>query len=285
MRTTSFLIASAVLASLLSFASTPVRAQWSDYGYNGTVVRCESQDSRTERCRANGRDVQLVRQLSGSPCVRGRNWGTDSQGIWVSSGCRADFRVGYGRDDDDDRYGYGHGSNYGNNDGLFRCESRDNRTERCSSRHSGRVQFVRQLSDTPCVRGRSWGSDSRGVWVSHGCRALFQANGGHDNNNGRYSNDVVRCESQDNRSRTCAISGGGRNDVRLVRQLSDTPCVENQTWGRSRTGVWVTRGCRGEFVAGGRNGGRWDGNRRPPGDLGNGRPPGDLGDDDRPRRH
>ncbi len=286
MRTTFFLIASAVIAGVSSIGA-PAQAQWSDYGYNGTLVRCESRDGRTERCSANGGDIQLVRQLSDNACIRGRNWGTDSRGIWVSSGCRAEFRVGYGRpgDDGNDRYGSGYGGNggYSSNDGLFRCESRDGRTERCGNQYGARVQFIRQLSDTPCVRGRSWGSDSRGVWVSNGCRGLFQATGRYGNNNGSYGNDLVRCESRDNRSRTCAIPSGRNSDIRLLRQLSDTPCIENKTWGRSRAGVWVTRGCRAEFVVG-RGGGRWedgrhndgrrDDQRRPPGDLGDDRPPG-----------
>ena len=36
--------------------------------------------------------VQLVRQLSSSPCVQGRSWGYGRNGIWVAQGCRAEFR-------------------------------------------------------------------------------------------------------------------------------------------------------------------------------------------------
>ena len=70
-----------------------------------------------------------------------------------------------------------------------------------------------------------------------------------------------------------------------MRQLSRKPCVENQTWGRSRNGVWVTNGCRAEFVIGRGNGGNWrppDVNLRPPGDLGGvpgGKQPGTLQSD------
>lgn len=254
MRNTLFLIASFAAAGLA--ISAPAQAQWSNGGYDDGLIRCESRDGRTERCPTSGSEVQLVRQLSSNPCVRGRTWGSDSRSVWVSSGCRAEFRV-------DDRYGNPYGGGYGNNgsayghdDGAFRCESRDGRTERCNS-YGGRVQFVRQLSDRPCVRGQSWGSDSRGVWVSNGCRALFRADGNNGNggyggrpgNSGGYGSDTVRCESRDNRSQSCALSSGRGGTIRLLRQLSDKPCVENQTWGRSRTGVWVTKGCRAEFVA------------------------------------
>ncbi len=274
MRNRLVLTASVFLAGV---SALPAYAQSYNNGYNGgSVIRCESRDNRTERCAAGGGgDIRLVRQLSGSPCVRGRNWGTDSRGIWVSGGCRAEFSVGGYGGYGDDRYGGGYG-----NDGAdtFRCESTNNRTERCAS--SGRAEFIRQLSNTPCVRGQSWGTDARGVWVSNGCRGLFRNGGygnGYGNNNGGYNNggyggsDLIRCESNDNRSRSCNFTGNSRGEIRLLRQLSGKPCVENQTWGRSRNGVWVTQGCRAEFVIGRGNGG----NYRPPG--ANVRPPGDLG--------
>lgn len=282
MRNAFVLVSSVLLAGL---GALPAQAQWNNYGYNGNgygnVVRCESRDGRMTRCGTSGGDAQLVRQLSGSACIRGRTWGTDYQGLWVSGGCRAEFDVsGYGDDDyyDSGYYGsdYGYGNTYAS-DGLFRCESRDNRTTRCNS--YGNARFVRQLSNTPCVRGRTWGSDSRGVWVSGGCRALFQSgygnygNGGYGNYGG---NDLVRCESRDNHSRTCNLGSGRRGDIRLLRQLSDTPCIEGRTWGRSGNGVWVTGGCRGEFVverSGHRGNGGW---QPPPGPPpgGNDRPPG-----------
>lgn len=278
MRNRLVLTASVFLAGM---STVPAYAQSYNNGYNdGSVIRCESRDNRTERCAVGGSgDIRLVRQLSSNACVRGRNWGTDSRGIWVSGGCRAEFSVdGYGYGGyDDDRYGGGYGNDGGD---TFRCESTNNRTERCAS--SGRAEFIRQLSNTPCVRGQSWGNDARGVWVSNGCRGLFRNggygngygnNGGYNNNNGGYGgSDLVRCESNDNRSRSCNFTGNSRGEIRLLRQLSGKPCVENQTWGRSRNGVWVTQGCRAEFVIGRGNGG---GNWRPPG--ANVRPPGDLG--------
>ncbi len=289
MRNTLFLIASVAAAGL---SSAPVQAQWSNYDDEDDLIRCESRDGRTVRCASYGGEAQLVRQLSTNPCIRGRTWGSDSRGVWVSSGCRAEFRVdsdygygnnhGYGDNYGNNNYGYGnhYGSDsHGSSDGLFRCESRDSRTQRCSV-NRGRAQFVRQLSNNPCVRGQSWGSDSRGVWVSNGCRALFRTDdrygngygGNYGNNGGHYGNDLVRCESRDNRSQSCAITAGRGGTIRLLRQLSDKACIENQTWGRSRNGVWVTQGCRAEFVTG--RGGNNDNDQRPPGDLGGGVPGG-----------
>ncbi len=59
---------------------------------------------------------------------------------------------------------------------------------------------------------------------------------------------VVRCESIKGRSQDCRVNGRAR----LIRQLSDTPCEEGKTWGQGRNGVWVTGGCRAEFVGEGR---------------------------------
>lgn len=60
----------------------------------GQVVRCESLDGRSRHCNAIvQRGVQLLRTLSGSPCIEGRSWGWDRNGIWVDGGCRAEFSV------------------------------------------------------------------------------------------------------------------------------------------------------------------------------------------------
>ena len=282
-----------VLSPLLLLAGwgAPAHAQWSSYDSN-RVFRCESRDNRVAHCDVDySGGVRLNRQLSDSACIRNRTWGIDSRGIWVSSGCRGEFLIdsyadngdfggGYD-DDDDDRYGYDnryddrYGDRYGNQYGYndsFRCESRDRRTVRCST--NGRNAYIqRQLSDMPCVRGQSWGTDRYGVWVSNGCRGLFRidrygsgwGNGDYRGGGrwggygGRYGNNLVRCESRDNHSNSCFLSVGRNGSVRLLRQLSDTPCIEGQTWGRTSNGVWVTRGCRAEFVVAS------GGSERPPG--------------------
>ncbi len=64
-------------------------------GNRGRIIRCESVDNRRQYCRVNTRrGVQMERQLSNSDCVQSRSWGYDRDGIWVTSGCRAEFRVG-----------------------------------------------------------------------------------------------------------------------------------------------------------------------------------------------
>ena len=146
-------------------------------------------------------------------------------------------RDGYRDDRHDDRYG-----------GRVRCESRDRRTEFCGVDTRGGVRLVRQMSDHRCVRGSTWGADSRGIWVSQGCRAEFEVGTGYGNGSG-YAG-VFRCESTDNRTRYC--NADTRYGVQLVRQISRDPCIEGRSWGVSRDRVWVSRGCRAEFSMGDR---------------------------------
>ncbi len=154
-----------------------------------------------------------------------------------------------------------YGDYYGDS-GTIRCESEGGRQRRCNVDTRGGVSLSRQLSDSPCIQGRSWGYDRGGIWVGQGCRAEFEVgrgggwNGGGGGWNGGGGGEVVRCESEGGRSRTCAING---NRARLQRQLSSSPCVEGQSWGSRRGQVWVSNGCRGEFVAGRGGGGGWNG--------------------------
>lgn len=62
-------------------------------------IKCESNDGRRNYCgNYDYRQVQLDRQISGSPCIEGETWGVDRQGLWVDRGCRAYFTIrSYGR--------------------------------------------------------------------------------------------------------------------------------------------------------------------------------------------
>ena len=59
---------------------------------------------------------------------------------------------------------------------------------------------------------------------------------------------VIRCSSNDGRRNTCVVDTSG--GVRLLRQISGSPCVEGRTWGWDRRGVWVDQGCRADFDIG-----------------------------------
>lgn len=157
--------------------------------------------------------------------------------------------------------GYGSGG-YPAGGQRFRCESEDNRRRSCAVDTRGGVQLVRQLSDSPCLPGRTWDYDRNGVWVTQGCRGEFATGaqggqygagipGGYQGNGDQGGE--VRCESIDGRTRQCPVNT--RGGVRLVRQLSSSPCVEGRTWGSSRDSIWVSQGCRGTFAVGSGSGG------------------------------
>lgn len=209
------------------------------------VIRCESRDYRQIWCDADtSNGARIVNQLSDTACVEGRTWGWDRRGVWVSGGCRGEFEAGGGRGQ-----GWGHAAV----GGLARCESRDFNQIYCALDVRGGVRLANQLSSAPCVEGRTWGVDRRGLWVRDGCRGEFEiGRGGGGFGAGLpldergHRGQIVVCESRDNRYRHCPAAV--RRGAEIVRQLSSSDCSFNRSWGYDRNGVWVDRGCRGEFA-------------------------------------
>jgi hypothetical protein len=218
---------------------------------SGTVVGslpsvvCESVNNRRNHCRATTHQgVSLARQISDRPCISGRTWGIDSNGIWVTEGCRGEFALGAAAGT--------MASSAITQPATFVCESVNNRRSHCRVDTRSGISLMRQISDSACVRDRTWGVDRDGVWVTEGCRAEFAFGD-------RFSNVVTMpatahmptlvCESIDGRRNHCPVNTS--MGVNLLRQISNTDCVLNQTWGVDRDGVWVNRGCRAEFSVGG----------------------------------
>lgn len=239
------LLASLALLLPLGLIAKPAAAQ--GYAPGGTV-RCESNNNRQQVCNTGWRSAVLTRQLSNTRCSEGQNWGSRDGMVWVSNGCRAEFSEGRGG-------GWGGGNG---NAGTIRCESNNNRQQVCNTGWRGAI-LTRQLSSTRCVEGQNWGSNNGSIWVSNGCRAEFSEGrgGGWGGgwNGGGGNGATIRCESNDNRQRVC--NTGWRRTV-LVRQLSNTQCIEGRNWGSSNGNVWVSNGCRAEFGEG-RGGGGWGG--------------------------
>ncbi|MDQ2833065.1 MAG: DUF3011 domain-containing protein [Acidobacteriota bacterium] len=125
-------------------------------------VTCASNDGRRNWCDIGpARDVRLVRQISGSACIRDNTWGVDRRGLWVDRGCRADFVIaGYRPPPPPDR--------------MVNCSSNDGRRNWCDVGRSRDVRLVRQISGSACIRDNTWGIDRRGLWVDRGCRADFR---------------------------------------------------------------------------------------------------------------
>ncbi len=140
--------------------------------------------------------------------------------------------------------------------GFITCASNNYRYQYCAVNTQGRVVMVREVSTGRlCRQGSGWGYDNGGIWVDRGCRAEFSygrdSGGGHWGSSGRLT-----CESIGYRHRYCSADTQGR--VRLEREISTgNLCRQGSGWGYDGGGIWVDRGCRGEFRYGwsGGNGG------------------------------
>jgi hypothetical protein len=110
------------------------------------------------------------------------------------------------------------------------------------------VRMVKQVTTAACREGETWGTGATFVWVNRGCGAEFEvtvAGVGSGNAGGTGLPQQVTCESKGGERSECRIRAGAQ--VRLARQLSNTACVYNSTWGTRAGVIWVANGCRGEF--------------------------------------
>ncbi len=131
------------------------------------------------------------------------------------------------------------------------CSSDDGKRHYCRADTGNGIDLVRQRSGSACQRDYSWGYDDQGVWVDHGCRADFAPAARSDRSS--RSGSTITCSSDDGSRHYCDTATRGR--VRLVRQISDSPCRRGESWDADDRGLWVDRGCRAEFAV---ETGRWD---------------------------
>jgi hypothetical protein len=155
------LIAASVLGAVFALPSSAPGQP--GYG-GGPRITCSSNDMRRNWCDiGRARDAQLVRQISGSACIRDNTWGIDRRGLWVDKGCRAEFVLG-GRP----------GPPPPPPAQIVTCSSNDMRRNWCDIGRSRDVRLSRQISGSACIQGSTWGTDRRGLWVDKGCRAEFR---------------------------------------------------------------------------------------------------------------
>jgi len=94
------------------------------------------------------------------------------------------------------------------------CESRNERTEACTTLQPGSsVRMVQQISNSPCIEGQTWGADQGSIWVSQGCRAVFDI----DYRRAAYGDD--RYDRDEHRDRHVAMEEHNRHRARRA-------CVE-----------------------------------------------------------
>ncbi|HET8899639.1 MAG TPA: DUF3011 domain-containing protein [Rhodanobacteraceae bacterium] len=253
-RSFPLLLAVVAVGVVLGGAGRATAAQ-ADHATDRPTRSCASNDNQFHRCQVGPwDDAELIRQDSRTRCVRGQNWDLDGTSLWVSDGCRGVFaEVRYRRPAATRR--------------TASCASNDNRLQRCRVGAWADAELLRQDSRTRCVRGQNWDLDGTSLWVSGGCRGLFgeRVRGvarhlprGVPRHDGGYRDGwqpgpswdrEIRfvCSSTDNKYRFCTVDVGPRGRVRLIEQESRARCVEGQSWGWNRAGVWVDRGCRARF--------------------------------------
>lgn len=156
-------------------------------------------------------------------------------------------------------YGYGGG---GGNAPMITCQSLNYQPARCNVRlGGGGAAFLRQTIAGECgPLGSNWGWDDNGIWVRGGCQGLFAIKY-PPGNGGGYAPPPpppggnfrsVRCESINYRPARCAMDVYGPPQLQRV---NGGTCIQGQTWGWDRGGIWVNNGCRADFLVGGNPGG------------------------------
>lgn len=157
----------------------------------------------------------------------------------------------------------------------IRCESWQFQPARCAVPGIIDAQIANVIAGD--CRPGNWGADRLGIWVTNGCRAVFDVTtrggfgGGFGFGNGPgYGGDpgyggglgygsgpgqIVRCESWQFRPARCGMNT--RGDVQIQRVIAGD-CRQGN-WGSDRNGVWVTNGCRADFVSARGGGGGWGG--------------------------
>jgi hypothetical protein len=111
------------------------------------------------------------------------------------------------------------------------CESRGDRPEACGTVVPGSaVRLVQQMSNSPCVRGSTWGADHDSIWVSNGCRAVFEVRPRYSSNDDSYYYDADSLYDHGDHDRYrgshIARNDSGRNIANsacVARVISDQP--------------------------------------------------------------
>ena len=149
--------------SACALAQDPITGHSKYVDTNGNVVHCVSTESGRTYCG----QPHMKYVISGAPvasCVEGKTWGVDDRGVWVSSGCVADFRASDSTVTSQSSYVNSAGN-------VVHCVSTASGRTYCGSPH---MHYVIKNRPAACVEGTTWGFDeNRGVWVSGGCTADF----------------------------------------------------------------------------------------------------------------
>jgi len=228
----------ALLALGLSLLAVPMHAQMQTRAYAPENLRT-----------LNYNDQVRVISLEYQEQSRGRRIPDDQLRFYLDQVNRSNWTFSRIKQDIAQSLGYGGypptQPPYPGNGQRIRCESINGRAQTCRTPWDGPSRLVRQLSGNPCEEGRTWQSQRGQVYVGNGCRAEFEA---APYGPGPGMGQTIRCESVDNRPRTCGTPW--RAPSRLVRQISGTTCIQGRNWQSQPGSVYVSGGCRAEFGPG-----------------------------------
>ena len=208
-----------VIATFLLLAGAPIAA-------SAERLYCESLDYNRNYCPTGGPigSVRLVNQTSQSPCIQGQTWGYDGNGIWVTRGCSGEFDYRWNRPPPPNP---APGS-------RIDCDSRNYQQQFCPAyRRVTRAWLVSQRSSSPCIQGSTWG------WQQDAVEGGGPPPGPPPINR-------IACESRDNQQNFCPVAPSIAR-AWLLEQRSSAACIQGQTWGFQRNGIWVNSGCSGVF--------------------------------------
>ena len=211
-------------------------------GAFGQTVSCGGPDTREYHCRVNtGHGVVLVQETGPVRCVRGYSWDYDDGEIWVDHGCAAEFaltsRAPVSWEEEEVPTGAQ----------LFACMAANTpEAVYCAEMPDLSAELVRQRGDAKCLEGKTWGVDSRGLWLAKGCAADFvvrqRTQTGADPLSTRK---LVECASVEGKRNFCQADARGGAELRAV--LGHAPCKFRESWDWNEGGVWVDRGCHALF--------------------------------------
>lgn len=103
---------------------------------------------------------------------------------------------------------------------TIRCESDGEQYKFCPIDYRADVRLVRQLSHAPCDQNKSWGYDSRGIWVDRGCRAEFEVSRRHSDSGYRQGGFQLKGRAEGH----CKLT-----DVKAGAELYNGTCKIKET--------------------------------------------------------
>jgi len=150
-----------------------------DYQRGIFRTNCQSLNWQPKTCPVNtGGNVRLDHVIAGD-CRQGATWSFDNGNIYVRGGCQAAFVSGPGIGSGASEPGFAPQPALPPpppRNGFVTCESQNYQNATCAADTRGRAVISQRLGGD-CVLGRNWSFDTRAIYVSQGCRAVFAVAG------------------------------------------------------------------------------------------------------------